>query len=199
MDLGLPSGLKWATCNVGATRPEEYGEHFAWGETKPKSDYSWATYKWCKGSDNNLTKYCPSDMADYWGGSGSPDNKLQLDLKDDAAWVNWGGNWHMPTKADWRELIDNCTRTWTINFNGSGVAGRIFTSNQSGYTDKSIFFPAAGYWDGVSLEYEGKLADYWASSLNSQRLAWLVSSYTGGIVTAGQYRCYGLSVRPVTK
>lgn len=99
VDLGLPSGLKWATCNVGATRPEEYGDHFAWGETKPKSDYSWATYKWCKGSDNNLTKYCPSDMADYWGGSGSPDNKLQLDLKDDAAWVNWGGNWHMPTKA----------------------------------------------------------------------------------------------------
>ncbi|MBO7269682.1 MAG: InlB B-repeat-containing protein, partial [Bacteroidales bacterium] len=107
VDLGLPSGLKWATCNVGANTPEGYGDYFAWGETSPKNDYSWSTYKYCKGSKNTLTKY--NTDSNY----GTVDNKITLDLSDDAARANWGGKWRMPTKAEQDELINNCTWTWT--------------------------------------------------------------------------------------
>ena len=86
VDLGLPSGTKWATCNVGASSPEDYGEYYAWGETETKSTYDWRTYKWCKGSNDTMTKYCTSSS------SGTVDNKTVLDPEDDVAHVKWGGS-----------------------------------------------------------------------------------------------------------
>ena len=91
VDLGLPSGTLWATCNVGASSPEEYGDYFAWGETEPKNDYNWSTYKYCKGSSTTMTKYCTSSSY------GTVDNKTELEPSDDAATVNWGSNWQMPS------------------------------------------------------------------------------------------------------
>ncbi len=190
VDLGLPSGLKWAACNVGATKPEEYGNHYAWGETSTKSTYDWSTYKWCNGSESTLTKYNTS------GSYGTVDNKTVLDLEDDAAAVNWGGAWRMPTDAEWTELRDNCTWTWTSNYNGTGVAGRIVTSNING---NSIFLPAAGYRDYVDLYFAGYDGDYWSSSLYTVNPgnAWSVYFISDGVDRYSNYRYYGLSVRPV--
>ena len=137
VDLGL--SVKWATFNVGATSPEDYGDYFAWGDTEPKENYNWATYKWCEGTDKTMTKYC-SDSN--YGNNGFTDNKMELDLSDDAAHANWGGNWRMPTDAELTELREQCTWTWTTQ---DGVNGYKVTSKTSGYTDKSIFLPAAGY------------------------------------------------------
>ena len=133
VDLGLPSGLKWATCNVGANTPEEYGYYFAWGEVEPKTTYDWSTYEY--GTDwNQLTKYC--NKSDY-GKDGFTDNKTVLDPEDDAATANWGGAWRMPTTAEQQELVDNCTWTWTTQ---NGVNGYKVV----GPNGNSIFFPAAG-------------------------------------------------------
>ena len=105
VDLGLPSGTLWATCNVGADNPEDYGDYFAWGETEPKVIYNWSTYKWCNGSVNTMTKYCTDS------GYGTVDNKTELDPADDAATVNWGTSWRMPTLEQLDELLTKCT--WT--------------------------------------------------------------------------------------
>ena len=93
--------VKWATCNVGATKPEEYGDYFAWGETDPKSTYDWSTYKYCNGSSSTLTKYNTDNSQ------GTVDNKTTLDLSDDAARANWGDSWRMPTDAELTELRSN--------------------------------------------------------------------------------------------
>ena len=193
VDLGLPSGLKWATCNVGASKPEEYGAYFAWGETEPKTTYNWSTYKWCNGSSSSLTKY--NDNGSY----GTVDNKTVLDPEDDAAHVNWGGTWRMPTDAEWTELRENCTWTWISNYNGTGIAGIIITSNKTGYTDKSIFLSATGKRsDGRNIA-EGHYADYWSSSLTTgySSTACSVDFYSGGVGRDYDYRHEGQSVRPV--
>ena len=153
VDLGL--SVKWATCNVGASKPEEYGDYFAWGETQPKSTYNWSTYKYCNGSYNTLTKY--NNSSSY----GTVDNKTQLELSDDAARANWGGSWRMPTRAEQGELRENCTWTWTTQ---NGVNGYKVTSKKNG---NSIFLPAAGYRDVSSLSNAGSYGDYWSSSLFS--------------------------------
>ena len=178
VDLGLPSGLKWAACNVGATKPEEYGNYYAWGETEVKTTYSWATYKWCNGSNTTLTKY--NTDSDY----GTVDNKTQLELADDAARANWGGAWRMPTDAEWTELRENCEWTWTDDYNGTGVKGRIVTSNING---NSIFLPAAD-----------DLGYYWSSSLRTDYpfYAWDVA-FGSVNVYRYDYRYFGQSVRPV--
>ena len=133
VDLGLPSGLKWATMNVGASKPEEYGDYFAWGETEPKKEYSWLNYKFELSTDNNgpFSKYVTNSSY------GTVDNKTVLDPEEDAAHVNWGGSWRMPTEEEWTELRTNCTWTWTTQ---NGVNGRLVT----GPNGKSIFLPAAG-------------------------------------------------------
>lgn len=165
VDLGLPSGLKWASCNVGATTPEEFGAHYAWGEVLPKKNYSWATYKYASGAYNKLFKYC--DDAQY-SNSGYIDRKTTLELGDDAAHVNWGGNWRMPTIDEWKELIENCTWTWTTQ---KGVTGCLVTSKTN---SNSIFLPAAGDNNtqrfGIDYnnytEYRGDFRGYyWSSSL----------------------------------
>ncbi len=154
VDLGLPSGLKWATCNVGAYAPENYGTYYAWGETQPRSNYSWSYYKHCNGSSSKLTKYNTS--SDY----GTVDNKTTLELSDDAAHVNWGGTWRMPTYNEWDELKNNCTWKWTTQ---NGVNGYKVTSKTNGY---SIFLPAAGYRNGASVYNVGSYGYYWSSSLD---------------------------------
>ena len=154
VDLGLPSGLLWATCNVGATKPEEYGGYYAWGETEEKEDYSWETYKWCDGSQTTLTKYCTRSS---WG---TIDNKTVLDLEDDVAHVKWGDNWRMPTNAELNELINNCTCTWTTL---NGVSGHTVT----GTNGNSIFLPEAGYRVGTELYSRGSEGMYWSSQLHA--------------------------------
>ncbi|MGN0186311.1 MAG: hypothetical protein ACI392_01005, partial [Paludibacteraceae bacterium] len=187
-DLGL--SVKWATCNVGATAPEEYGNYYAWGETEPKSTYNWSTYKWCNGSYNTQTKYCTNSSY------GTVDNKTVLDPEDDAARANWGGAWRMPTDAEWTELRENCEWTWTDDYNGTGVAGRIITSNING---NSIFLPAAGCRSNDGLLYAGYYGYYWSSSLNtdSPDNAWDVFFYSVHVYGNYGSRCYGRSVRPV--
>ena len=203
IDLGL--SVKWASWNVGASSPEGYGAYFAWGETDIKWNYDWTSYQWCNGDYNKLTKYCPSDKTDYWDDIGSPDNKTVLDLDDDAAHVNWGGSWRMPTDAEWTELRNNCTWTWTNNYNNTGIAGRIVTSKKSGYTDKSIFLPAAGRQSGSDLNSVGSNGLYWSSSLStdyqhSPDNAWEVNFYSVYVYRMiSDNRCHGLSVRPVSE
>lgn len=193
VDLGLPSGLKWATMNVGATKPEEYGAYFAWGETQPKTDYSWSTYKWCNGSENTQTKY--NTNSSY----GTVDNKTVLDLEDDAAHVNWGGSWRIPTDDEWTELRENCTWTWTDNYNGTGVAGDIVTSNKPGYSNKSIFFAAAGCRQGTKLNSVGSYGAYWSSSLYlaSTDISYRLYFNYSRVSRSNYGRHFGFSVRPV--
>ena len=187
VDLGL--SVKWATCNVGATKPEEYGDYFAWGEVEPKEVYDWTTYKWCNGSSNTLTKY--NNKSSY----GTVDNKTILELCDDAARANWGGNWRMPTKAEQDELRENCTWTWT---NQNGISGYKVTSNKSGYTGKSIFLPAAGYGSDSSLNSVGSVSFYWSSSLTGYPYKAFVLNFRSDNVGRGEdNRVYGQSVRPV--
>lgn len=195
VDLGLPSGLKWASCNIGATKPEEYGEYFAWGETQAKSAYGWSNYKWCNGADTKLTKYC--NKSSYWDSSNPLDNKTVLDPEDDAATANWGGDWRMPTDAEWTEMFLRCAYTWDSNYNGTGIAGIVITAGNG----NSIFLPAAGLRDNTKLVDAGSGGSYWSSSLTTgmPSRAWYNLFYSGGIHRYEINRFYGLSVRPVTK
>ncbi len=192
VDLGLPSGRLWASMNVGASSPEDYGDYFAWGETTPQSDnaYSWTSYKWCKGSESTLTKYC-NDSS--YGSDGFTDSKTVLDLEDDAARANWGGEWRMPTKAEFQELIDNTTSEWTTQ---NGEEGRKFTSKTN---SNSIFLPAAGYRWADELKFAGSRGYYWSSSLYEgyQYRAWGLHVNYGYVSTNDYYRGRGHSVRPV--
>ena len=190
VDLGLPSGIKWATCNVGATSPEEYGGYYAWGETEEKSNYDcdWSTYKWCNGSYDCMTKYCTD------GSYGTVDNKTVLDPEDDVAHIKWGGSWRMPTKAEQDELRDNCTWTWTTQ---NGVDGYKVT----GPNGNSIFLPAAGFRYGTEVFDRGSYGDYWSSSLisNYSSSAYDLNFYSGNYDWYYSGRCRGRSVRPVSE
>ena len=188
VDLGL--SVKWATCNVGASKPEEYGDYFAWGETEPKSTYDWSTYKYCNGSSSSLTKYCTNSSY------GTVDNKTTLDLSDDAARANWGDSWRMPTDAELTELREQCTWTWTTQ---NGVYGYKVTSKKSGYTNKSIFLPAAGCRYGSPFINEGSYGYYWSSSLITDYpyCAWYVLFFSDSVYRNDNNRDCGFSVRPV--
>ena len=129
----MPSGTLWATCNIGANSPEEYGDYFAWGETAPKDDYNWSNYKWCNGVYQTPTKYCDKSYAGY---NGFVDNKTELDPEDDAACVNWGPSWRMPTTEQEKELYEKCSSSWTVR---DGVNGRLFI----GPNGNILFLPAA--------------------------------------------------------
>ena len=193
VDLGL--SVKWASWNVGASAPEEYGQYFAWGESKPKDYYDWITYKWCNGNYNKLTKYCTSDHDGCWDGTGTPDGKTVLNPENDAAHVNWGGSWRMPTDAEWTELRENCTWTWTTQ---NGVNGRLVTSNING---NSIFLPAAGTRTDSSLYEVGSYGHFWSSSLDTDYPCFACDVYfsSDDVYRNSDSRCYGFSVRPVTE
>ena len=184
VDLGL--SVKWATCNVGANAPEEYGDYFAWGETQTKSTYDWSTYKWCNGSPYTLTKYCTDSDC------GTVDNKTVLDKEDDAAAVNWGGSWRMPSDDELTELRTECTWTWTTQ---NGVNGYIVT----GPNGNSIFLPTAGVCLYSNLNFAGSEGWYWSSSLRTGGPYNACSVYfDSNSVNWNTFdRCYGQSVRPV--
>ena len=191
VDLGLPSGTLWATCNVGANSPEEYGDYFTWGETQPKDDYSWSTHKYCNGSLFTKTKYCIN--SDY----GMFDNKTELEAMDDAATANWGSDWQMPSEEQCVELVySSCTTTTWTTLNG--VSGYEITSKSNG---NSIFLPAAGYRIGTILFDAGSRGRYWSRSLytglSGYGYAHLLFFDSSGIHKGSDSRVHGLSVRPV--
>lgn len=189
VDLDLPSGLLWATRNVGATSPEDYGDYFAWGETQTKeSYYTWSTYRYCNGDYDQLTKYCNNS---YHGYNGFTDGLTTLQPGDDAATANYGGR--TPTQAEWQELIDNTTSQWTtIN----GVNGRCLT----GSNGNSLFLPATGYRvDSSFISYAGNYGNYWSSSLLTYRSddAWYFRFNSGRQYVDYNYRYFGCTVRAV--
>ena len=197
VDLGLPSGTLWATCNIGAKSPEEYGDYFAWGETSGykggKTNFSWETYKYTltyNELDGTVKKYCTKS-----GASGVVDNKTELEPKDDAATAKWGSEWQMPSYDQLEELANSSytTTSWTTL---NGVSGRMIISKSNG---KRIFLPAGGIRLGISYIGAGMTGGCWSRSLyeaNSQygRLLYFDSSK---IITGYYYRVHGYSIRPV--
>ena len=157
VDLGLSSGTLWATCNIGATNPEDYGDYFAWGETVPnKENYAWTTTAFAYYEDGALhfSKY--NTDSQY----GAIDNKIELDPEDDAAYVNWGPEWRMPTAAQIQELLDQCN--WSSTYEQNGVKGRLLTSKVNGNT---IFLPFAGQRSGTNLSSVGSNGNYWSRDM----------------------------------
>ena len=189
VDLAL--SVKWATCNVGASKPEEFGGYYAWGETEEKSNYNWSTYKWRNGSYDSHTKYCTNS---YYG---TVDNNTTLDPEDDVAHVKWGGTWRMPTLDEQLELLNNCTCTWTTQ---NGVNGYKVT----GPNGNSIFLPAAGYRVSTGVYSRGSYGHYWSSSLyggssdGAHDLLFNSSSHDRDDSNLSD-RFRGRSVRPVSK
>ena len=189
VDLGLPSGLLWATKNVGAASPEDYGCYFSWGETIIKESYYWGTYNYCNGSEDSLTKYC------FSAENGEVDDKLILESNDDAATVNWGEPWRLPTLEEAKELYSNCS--WTLG-DLNGVRGCYVT----GPSGNSIFLPASGFKQYKTTFQQGSESDILTSTLESSEEAhsefaslyyFDSSSYGVGY----EYRCYGFTARPV--
>ena len=191
IDLGLPSGTKWACCNVGANSPAEGGDFFAWGETAPKSSYLNWNYKWyVGGDDHNISKYCRN--SDY----GTIDNREELELEDDAAYVNWGPEWRMPSVYQVLELLNNCTSEWTI---ANGIKGYILKSISY---DNAIFLPAAGWYSNHG--FDGYMNDglFWARTYHSSRSNWghllgFDKGNMGRLMAFNFARQNGCNVRPV--
>lgn len=205
VDLGLPSGTKWANVNIGAEKAEENGLFFAWAETVGFSpvltqeggatielfdhSFDWIEYKYCYDSQDSQRKYCTTSTY------GTVDNKVVLDLSDDAAYINWGDKWRMPTSEDVEELFDNTTSMWTSQ---NGVYGCMFTSMSTG---KSIFLPAAGCGPSWNHYDEGVRGYYWSSSVDKDSP--YASRYLG-FMEARVYpailpRYYGMTIRPVAR
>ena len=190
VDLGLPSGTLWATCNVGATKPEEYGDYFAWGEVEPRRQFLSKKYKWLKRKDIGFTKYCNGTSF------GVIDNKINLDIEDDAAYVNWGGDWRIPINTELEELRTNCTWTWKTQ---KGVNGYEVSSKTN---SNRIFLPAAGFRYGKKLNNADSDGYYWSCLLytDNSNSAYDLIFEKGKIRSDYHYRrYYGQSVRPVLR
>ena len=192
VDLGLPSGTLWATMNVGASKPEDYGDYFAWGETMPKSVNNWSTYKWCMGSYDTLTKYCTDSDFGY---NGFVDDITELAPEDDAATANWGSDWCIPSLEQIQELRNNCTNEWTTR---NGVNGRLFTSDING---ESLFLPAAGECSFGEHYFAGSWGQYWSRTLYSSypHYAYFLDFNSSNVYWYHKYsyRYSGQSVRAV--
>lgn len=192
VDLGLPSGTLWATCNVGATTPEGYGDYFAWGETEVKTTFNWETYKYCENGDHGqLTKYCNYSNFGYHEFT---DNLTILLPEDDAATANWGNGWCVPTVDQWRELSQNTTSIWKTQ---NGVNGRLFTASNG----NSLFLPAAGHRWNDELSNVAVSGCYWSSTLllfpapfGACSFYFTLDFYNDGGESS---RCWGRSVRAV--
>ena len=191
VDLGLPSGTLWATCNLGAETPEDCGDYFAWGETAPKEMYDWKQYKYSTYDIDRyrLTKYCTNSE---YGFNGFVDSLTVLEPMDDAVMANWGDNWRMPTADEWRELLQYTTDTMTVQ---NGVSGRLFT----GSNGNSLFLPNTGFYlDDEVLCLN--LGIYWSSTLQTtfQIVAWSYHSDSDECHVCGTYeRSRGHCVRAV--
>lgn len=223
VDLGLPSGTLWATFNIGAQSPEEFGDYFAWGETATQTSnrYSWDSYKWSNGDtfeNPDLTKYCGSGSLGY---NGFRDTLTELESDDDAAKVNWGSAWQMPSSDQLTELLNNCYWEWISGYNGKSVNGYIVykaksdsdrgaINNSSSSTtlsasystsDAHIFLPAAGNRDTGSLRNEGSYGSYWSRSffVYNSRKAECLDFGSSDISSVADNRCNGFPVRPVRK
>ena len=186
VDLGLPSGTLWATCNIGATNPEDYGDHFAWGETEPKQVYDWLTYKWGYYFQGGMSKYVTD--SEY----GMIDYKTELELEDDAASANWGPSWCTPSIEQLSELNDECSWEWTSM---NGVNGYMAT----GPNGNTLFLPAAGRWY-FSYGYDGMGALYWSRTLfpqSSTSSYMMTFSYWSTVELQYIERAGGVSVRAV--
>ena len=186
VDLGLPSGTLWATCNIGASSPEEYGDYFAWGETTTKNNYVSETYKYRDEADMYI-KY--NSLSEY----GRVDNKTTLEPSDDAATANWGSDWCMPTQKQFQELNDKCTWTWTTKNGKNGYEVK-------GPNGKSIFLPTAGITHGTTIVTDGSFGQYWSSSRKDR--PWspaLFLFFKKDSVEPNSWtpRYFGHSVRPV--
>ena len=198
VELGV--SVLWSSCNLGASKPSEYGGYYQWAGTKDVSDISiyldWSNCPYHTGSSSSSgwTKY--NTDSSY----GTVDNKKVLDPMDDAAAVALGGKWRMPTSAERSELrnTENCSWTWTTI---DGVNGYKVQSKKPGYTDKWIFLPAAGYRYNGNLNTVGSVGLYWSSSLNTDypRYAYFMLFYKGNFYGLNPSRCFGLSVRPVSE
>ena len=193
VDLGL--SVKWAICNVGAYKPEGYGDLYAWGETRTKTEYSYSTYKYSvDGVRGNYTKYC------------NEDNKTVLDLEDDVAHAKWGGNWRMPTSAEMDELRRECNWTWTTE---NDVKGFRVSGKKEGFEENSIFLPVNMFNDSVAvatLHQYPEYGVYWSSTLSHETGSFLMGGWdhANGIwfcrdasMGNGSYRNEGRSIRPV--
>ena len=201
VDLGLPSGLKWAKCNLGASKPSDYGDHYAWGETAPKAVYDWTTYKWMqagKSDEKHITKYTYADgeTGGIWydsSGTFIGDGKTVLAAADDAATANLGSPWRMPTADEIQELLDNCTWFWTTQ---DGVKGH----QVDGPNGNAIFLPAAGLRLDSGFYFAGGQGNYWSSSLYpdiSKDARSLFLNSSGRHELHYYNRSIGFSVRPV--
>lgn len=211
IDFGLPSGNLWATCNVGAEKPWDTGNYYAWGETATKSDYSWENYKYCNGMWNGMTKYCKGDK---YCAVGFSDTLRQLELTDDVAFIAYGESYIIPTADDWHELCNNSYMQWTDNYNDTGTKGCIiyrakknedkgaFNQTTSSYSlaDIHIFLPVGGYIEGTILRCSDTHCVYWASTIS------IISNngndfifYAKDIGYSGETRCEGLLVRAIKK
>ena len=195
VDLGL--SVKWAKCNVGAESETDYGSYFQWGDIEDKSnaDCSWATYKHCNGSETTMKKYNTSTSYGE-----NPDNKITLDPEDDAATQIMGGNWRMPTKAEFQELIDGTDNQWVTNHNGTGVNGWKFTHKTD--TSKYIFIPASGDRIDSSFRDQGSFSGVWSSSLYTpiHSEAWVLFFEFNEIYADNEeFRYIGQTVRGVFK
>ena len=196
VDLGLPSGTLWATCNVGAISSEGYGDYFAWGEVETKENYVWNTYKYSNGEYNRLTKYCAcSELGD----NGFVDDLTVLQPCDDPASTKWGSDWCMPTKEQWMELYNNTLCYWTSQ---NDVVGMLFCASNG----NKIFLPGGGYRYSTSGNSLG-VCYYWSSSLNENswgchsEFAYEFNPPTPSDINNDfvntNYRFCGLPVRPV--
>lgn len=213
VDLALPSKTLWATMNVGAITPEDFGDYYAWGEINQKDTFYWKNYKHCiinNSLPSNEFNYNLGDIITKYNNSGSygnVDNKTALEPSDDAAYSSWGGIWKMPTADDWQELYNNCYKDFTTQ---NGVNGCIFKSKING---NSLFIPAGGRYDVLKIVEDNAHSWYWSSSLLSQ---YPTSAYSFGFYNfyneeyerietgfhntygnADQPRFFGLSIRPV--
>ena len=192
IELGL--NVRWASYNVGATKPEEYGDYFAWGETETRGGYLWGNYKWGF-AYNDLNKYNVNSTY------GTVDNKTTLDPEDDVAHVKWGGSWRMPTMEEQEELRRNCTWVWysSDNTEFNGIAGYKVISNMNGYTDRFIFLPTAGWLGEPSIIDVSTRGSYWSSSLETDFPggAHSIMFNSKNVVISSEDRSLGLPVRPV--
>lgn len=172
VDLGLPSGIKWATCNIGASSPSDYGDYFAWGETTTKDTY--------------MGENCKTWEKDLGDISGNP--------QYDAARANWGGSWRLPTDTECEELLNKCTWTWMSQGDHNGY-------EVTGPNGNSIFLPAAGCRDGSSLDYAESFGYYWSSTPyeSNTQLAYSLYFDSGCHDVDWSSRDYGRAVRPVSE
>ena len=193
VDLGL--SVKWATCNIGADKPEDHGDYFSWGETENKRINNWETYRFTEGDKNQISKYCSNSQ---YGWHELADSLSALEPDDDVAHKKWGGNWRIPTKAEIKELIENCTWTRTTRNN---INGYLVTGKKPGYTDRSIFIPVTGTYDDGKLFFSNDQGHYWSRDCgtvyppDAYTLELSVSEASIGMKS----RCESLAVRPVCK